>query len=119
NQTIFIPNGILSNGTIINYSMEKIRKAELTLAISYATDIRIAKEIILKIMKENPKVLKKPEPVVAVRELTPQSILLAIRPWSKNEDFGEMTSDVLQECKAAFDAAGISIQPYNVELSKQ
>lgn len=119
NQTIFIPNGILSNGTIINYSMEHIRKAELTLAISYDTDIRKAKDIILGIMAANPKVLKTPEPIVAVRELTPQAILLAIRPWSTNEDFGTMPSEILEACKAAFDQAGLSIQPYNVEFSKK
>jgi len=119
NQTIFVPNGILSNGTIINYSMEKTRKAELTIAISYDTDIRVAKEIIIGIMTANKKVLKNPAPTVAVRELTPSAILLAIRPWSKNEDFGDMTSEVLESCKAAFDQAGLSIQPYNVEFSRK
>lgn len=118
NQTIFVPNGILSNGTIINYSMEKTRKAELTLAISYDTDIRAAKDIILGIMAANKHVLKTPAPSVAVRELTPTAILLAIRPWSKNEDFGDMTAEVLEACKAAFDTAGLSIQPYNVEFSR-
>jgi small conductance mechanosensitive channel len=118
NQTIFIPNGILSNGTIINYSMEKTRKAELTLAISYDTDIRVAKDIVMRIMLANKKVLKTPEPVVAVRELTPSAILLAIRPWSTNENFAQMTAEVLEACKEAFDSAGLSIQPYNVEFSK-
>lgn len=119
NQTIFIPNGILSNGTIINFSMEKIRKAELTLAVSYDTDLSLAKNMIMEIMAANQKVLGNPAPAVVVRELTPSAILLAIRPWSTNEDFSEMTSDVLQSCKAAFDNAGISIQPFNVELSKK
>jgi len=118
NQTIFVPNGILSNGTIINYSVEKTRKAELTLAISYDTDIRVAKELIMGIMTYNKKVLKNPAPIVAVRELTPSAILLAIRPWSKNEDFSEMTAEVLEACKAAFDTAGLSIQSYNVEFAK-
>lgn len=119
NQTIFIPNGILSNGVIINYSMESIRKAELTLAVSYDTDIRKAKDIITGIMAANPKVLKDPEPVVVVRELTPQSIILAIRPWSTNDDFATMPSEILEACKAEFDKAGLSIQPYNVEVSKK
>jgi small conductance mechanosensitive channel len=119
NQTIFVPNGILSNGTIINYSIEKTRKAELTLAVSYDTNIGVVKETVMDILKSHPKVLQNPEPAVAVKELTPSAILLAIRPWSKNEDFANMTSDVLESCKAAFDTAGISIQPYNVEFSKK
>jgi small conductance mechanosensitive channel len=39
NQTVFIPNGILSNGNITNYSLEKF-KADLTFAISYDSDIK-------------------------------------------------------------------------------
>src|SRR5690606_15553638 len=119
NQTIFIPNGILSNGTIINYSIETIRKADLTLAISYETDIRAARESIAGIMASKKHVLKTPEPAVGVRELAPSAIVLAIRPWSKNEDFGDMTSEVLEASKFAFDANGISIQPYNVEISRK
>lgn len=119
NQTIFVPNGILSNGTIINYSMENMRRADLTLSVSYDTNIGTAKDLILDILNKNPKILKTPAPVVAVRELTPSAILLAIRPWSKIEDFGDMTSDVLQDVKTAFDQAEIAIQPYNVEVSKK
>jgi small conductance mechanosensitive channel len=40
NQTVFIPNGILSNGNITNYSLEKFRRADLTFAISYDSDIK-------------------------------------------------------------------------------
>lgn len=119
NQTIFVPNGILSNGTIINYSLEKIRRADLTLSISYETDIRKAKDLILEIMKSNPKVLKNPEPVVEIRQLTDSAIMLAVRPWAKNEDFGAVSSDILESCKTAFDAAGIPIQPYLKEFSKK
>jgi small conductance mechanosensitive channel len=64
-------------------------------------------------------VLKNPAPTVSVRELTPSAILLAIRPWSANENFGEMTAEILEACKSAFDTAGLSIQPYNIEFSKK
>ena len=43
NQTIFVPNGSLSNGTIINYSLQGFRRADLTIAISYDTDIKKGK----------------------------------------------------------------------------
>ena len=118
NQTIFVPNGVLSNGTIINYSMQGTRKADLVFSLSYDTNIKIAKEIVMKVMLEHPKVLKHPAPEIAVKTLTDNAIHLAIRPWSKNEDFGNVCSDILENCKEAFDEAGISIQPYMIESSK-
>jgi small conductance mechanosensitive channel len=117
NQTIFVPNGSLSNGTIINYSLQGFRRADLTLSISYDTDIKKAKDLITKVLNNNPSVLKSPAAEVSVRLLTDSSIQLAVRPWANNDDFGAVCSDTLESCKLAFDAAGIVIQPYLKEVS--
>ena len=119
NQTIFVPNGILSNGVIINYSLGKNRRANLLFSISYDTNVKAAKEIVMKVMEKNPKVLKTPAPNVIVNLLTDSAIQLAIQPWAKNIDFSQMSSDVLEECKEAFDAAGIVVQPFVKESSKK
>ena len=118
NQTIFVPNGSLSNGTIINYSLQGFRRADLTLSISYDTDIKKAKDIITEVLNNNPKVLKTPEAEVSVKLLTDSSIQLAVRPWANNADFGVVSSDTLESCKLAFDAAGIVIQPFVKEVSR-
>lgn len=118
NQTIFIPNGSLSNGTIINYSLQGFRRADLTIAISYDTDIKKAKNIITNILSNNPKILKSPSPEVSVKNLTDNAIQLAVRPWANNEDFSAVFSETLESCKLAFDTAGIVIQPYVRESSK-
>ncbi|MDI6048607.1 mechanosensitive ion channel [Flavobacterium sp. XS2P24] len=117
NQTIFVPNGALSNGNIINYSLQKIRRADLTIAISYDTDIKKVKEIITAILKNNPKVLQTPAAEVSVKNLTDNAIQLAVRPWANNEDYGVVFSETLESCKLAFDTAGIVIQPYVRESS--
>lgn len=118
NQTIFIPNGSLSNGTITNYSMQGSRKADLTISISYDTDIRKAKAIITEVLNSNPKILKDPAADVSVKNLTDSSIQIAVRPWAKNEDFWGVYADTLENCKLAFDAAGIVIQPFVKEAQK-
>ncbi|MES2576386.1 MAG: mechanosensitive ion channel domain-containing protein [Bacteroidota bacterium] len=118
NQTIFVPNGALSNGNIINYSLQKIRRADLTIAISYDTDIKKVKEIITAILKNNPKVLQTPAAEVSVKNLTDNAIQLAVRPWANNEDYGVVFSETLESCKLAFDTAGIVIQPYVRESSQ-
>lgn len=119
NQTIFVPNGILSNGVIINYSLGKNRRANLLFNISYDTNIKAAKEIMMQVMEKNSKVLKTPAPTVVVNLLSDSAIQLSIQPWAKNADFSQMSSDVLEECKEAFDAAGIVVQPFVKESSKK
>jgi small conductance mechanosensitive channel len=117
NQTIFIPNGILSNGTITNYSMEETRRADLQFSLSYDTDLKAAKAIFTKVLEDNAKVLETPEPVVIVKTLTESSIQIAVRPWAKSDEFFAMTSEVLVQCKEAFEVAGMNIQPYVRESS--
>lgn len=119
NQTIFVPNGILSNGVITNFSLGKNRRANLLFTISYHSNIKTAKEIVMQVLENHPKVLKTPAPAVIVNLLTDSAIQLAIQPWAKNADFGQMCSDVLEDCKEAFDNAGISIQSIIKEAPKK
>lgn len=115
NQTVFVPNGALSNGTIINYSMQGERKADLTFSISYDSDIKKAKEVLLDVLVKNPKVLKTPAPEVFVKNLSASSIDFAVRPWAKNANYGAVVSETLENCKIALDEAGISIQPFTLQ----
>lgn len=119
NQIIFVPNGVLSNGTITNYSMEDIRRGDLKISVSYDTDLKEAKDIIFKILNANPNVLETPAPAVTVVEMNDSGIILAVRPWADRQNFWPMLSDVLQDCKAEFEKHGIEMQPYIKELSKR
>ncbi|HRZ32370.1 MAG: mechanosensitive ion channel [Flavobacterium sp.] len=109
NQIIFVPNGVLSNGTIINYTYATTRRADLTIGISYSSNIKRAKEIAMEVMEKHPMVLKDPAPIVLVKDLAESSINLAVRPWSELPDFFEMRSDILEQIKNEFDANGITI----------
>jgi small conductance mechanosensitive channel len=87
NQTIFVPNGTLSNGTIINYSVGGMRRIDLTFSISYDTDIKKAKEIITTILKNNPKVLQTPEAEVVVKNLTDSENTVSRKAMGKKHRF--------------------------------
>ncbi|MTH16178.1 mechanosensitive ion channel domain-containing protein [Flavobacterium sp. LC2016-01] len=115
NQTVFVPNGALSNGTIINYSMQGERRADLTFSVSYDSDIKKAKEVLLDVLNKNPKVLKTPAPEVFVKNLSASSVDFAVRPWAKNGNYGAVFSETLENCKIALDEAGISVQPFTLQ----
>lgn len=109
NQIIFVPNGVLSNGTIINFTYATTRRADLTIGISYSSNIKKAKDVIVEILNNHPMILKDPEPMVLVKDLAESSINLAVRPWSEIENFFIMRSEVLEQIKNAFDKEGIEI----------
>jgi len=109
NQIIFVPNGALSNGNIINYSYAETRRANIIINISYDSNLKKAKEIIFDIIHNHPAILKEPEPVILVDSLGDSSVNIAVRPWSKIEDFFTMRSDILEQIKQQFEENKITI----------
>lgn len=109
NQAVYIPNGILSNGVIKNYTQEGKRRTDLTIGIAYNADIKKAKEILLEVAYSHPCVLKEPNPMIVVTALADSSINLAVRVWAENEHFFTVSSDMLENGKVALEKAGISI----------
>ncbi len=118
NQVIFVPNGALSNGTIINYSQQKTRRTDLTIGVSYETNIKEVRTVIQSVLDTNPKILKTPPPSIAIKELTDSGIKIAICAWTKNEDFGDVSSDLLEKSMEALTNSGIAYQPCVKEISK-
>ncbi|MFT7352248.1 MAG: small conductance mechanosensitive channel, partial [Flavobacterium sp.] len=117
NQIIYLPNGSLSNGTIINFSQNETRRTSHSIALSFDTDIKQARAIIMDVLVNNPLVMNDPAPAVVVDHMTESAIFLAVRGWAKNSEFWEMSSTIIQDIKIAFDEKGITFQPYVRESS--
>lgn len=120
NQAIFIPNGILSNGTVVNYSIEKNRRANIRIDVSTANDLAQVNQLFLDILNQNDKVLQIPTPVVALSELSGDTAIFSIRPWALRTDFSAMNTEVLFELKNTIEREGIKLPLQSIEvLSKQ
>ena len=120
NKTIYIPNGILSNGVVTNYTQEGIRRVDIVIGVDYNSDLQLVKNTITEVMNRNTHVLKTPEATTFVLDLADSSINMAIRPWAKVEDYFKVRSEILEECKIAFDKANIEIPyPHQVEIKKK
>lgn len=117
NQAIFVPNGTLSNGTIINFSMQGKRRCNLLFSVPYNANLKEVKEVIMQVMENNPRVLKDPAPVVAVVELTDTAIKLSLKAWADNSEFGDMTSEILEESNLQLRQRGINVQPFAKTLA--
>lgn len=109
NQLAIIPNGQLTNDNIINYTVEGKRRAGITIGISYSSNIKLAKDILLELLMEQEKILKDPQPMVVVTELADSAVNLSVRFWALNEDYWNCSWYTIEESKTRLEAAGISI----------
>ncbi len=120
NKLAIIPNGVLSNGTIKNYTEEGKLRVDLVIGIGYGEDIKTAKEVMLNVLKNNPKVLQDPAPSVNVLALADSSVNFAVRPWATPEHYWDVYFSITEEIKLALDKNNIEIPyPHQVEIRKQ
>jgi small conductance mechanosensitive channel len=111
NRRIVIPNGSLSNATLVNVSIYKNRRCDMTFGIHYDDDIDKAKAILQRLFEEDERSLKDPEPIICVGSLGDNSVNLMFRPWVATDDLWPYYWDMHEKVKKAFDKEGITI-PY-------
>jgi small conductance mechanosensitive channel len=109
NVTVIVPNGPLSTNAVTNYSLEPQRRTEMVFGIGYGDDIDKARDIIKAVIAADARILKDPEPFVAVTELADSSVNITVRLWAESSNLWGMRFDFIENVKKAFDREGISI----------
>ena len=109
NQTVILPNGNLANNSLVNITMQEVRRMDVTVGISYHADLLNAKEVLLGILETDEAVLKDRERLVFVSELGSSSVQLGVRCWFRQEDFWKGKWRVTEACKLKLDENGIEI----------
>jgi len=109
--TAFLPNSKIWGQTIINLSVtdRDLRRIDETYGIGYGDDIGVALAILQRIAAEEPRVLADPAPLIKVESLGDSSVNILFRAWTARTDWLETKLDLIQRCKEALEAGGISI----------
>ena len=111
NKVVLIPNGPLSNGSLINYSTKDTRRVDLIFSVGYECDILKVRRVLNEIVERNPLILDYPEPFVGLFEQGANSLNFAVRAWVNTPDYWTVYFDLLEQVKIRFDQEEISI-PY-------
>lgn len=109
NKTIIIPNGELSNSSMINYSTQPTRRVDMTFGIGYSDDIDKSKEILNGLLTNHDCVLKDPAHFIAVSELADSSVNFTVRAWVNSADYWTVFFFMQETVKKEFDKNNIGI----------
>ena len=96
NREIVIPNGSIATDTIDNYSSRTPQRLSIKFNVPYGTDFDQVKDILLEMVKQQPKILTKDtpgakNPKVYLNELKDSSIEIKLRVWIDGKDYKKMT----------------------------
>lgn len=104
---VLIPNRKIVGEILHNYG--QIRQLNLSVGISYGTDVNVALRAINDILRLNPRVLQEPAPVVGVSQLADSSVVISINPWVAVPDYVAAGAELNKTVLETFRAQGIDI----------
>jgi small conductance mechanosensitive channel len=108
-KTLIIPNGQVTDGIITNFSTKGHIRIELNVTMPYAESFPKVKAIILEALKTIPDVLQDPAPMVGIESFDSHNVIIGIRPFIKPDDYWDVTFNVHEVVKKAFNEHGIQV----------
>ena len=109
NHDVIIPNSDITTSPVINYTALPNRRVDITIGVGYDANLKVAKQLILKLAQDNPVAFSDPAPIVRVTSLGDNSVDLTLNVWTTNADWWSMQCDLLEQFKNVFDDEKIDI----------
>lgn len=109
NKRIYLPNGALSGGNIINYANE-LRRVDITVGVEYGIAAERVKSEVLAILNADEAVVKDDPghaPFVALSALADSSVNYTVRAWVKGADYWPAFFRLQETIYTTFNAKGI------------
>lgn len=119
NKQISIPNGVLANSHITNYSHEKTRRLDMMIPLAYEADVEAAKRIVTEVVTAHPMTKSEPEaPFIRLRSFSEHTMGLTVRVWCDAADYWTLHYDLTEQLHAALTEHGIAL-PYRPSATKE
>ena len=107
NKIVYIPNGSLSSGTIVNYSREETRRVEWIVGVEYGENFDKVEAVTRRILAADNRILDTPAPYIALHTLDASSVNVVIRVWVKNTDYWNVYFDINKTIYSVYNEEGI------------
>jgi small conductance mechanosensitive channel len=113
---VFAPNSEIWNKSLKNHSRNARRLMSIPIGINYESDAAEARNILIQMAAEDPRILREPAPYVYVDKYGDNSVDLVFRAWAPNAVFWDAQRSMTEEAKRRLDAAGIEIPQRVVQV---
>ena len=104
---VVIPNRKIVGEILHNFG--KLRQLDVSIGVSYQTDLGAALETVREVVHVHPRALKDPAPVISVARLADSSVRIGVQPWVSAPEYGSATSEINRAVLEAFRDRGIVI----------
>ncbi|MBR6321600.1 MAG: mechanosensitive ion channel [Lachnospiraceae bacterium] len=112
NRVVYLPNGALSSGNIVNLTEKDLRRVDLDFSVA-GNDPELVKKLILETCEKNELILQDPAPFARITDFgAGNGTKVTVRAWTKSGTYWDVYLGLLEEVKKVFDENGVVI-PFN------
>jgi small conductance mechanosensitive channel len=119
NKVVYIPNGVLSAGTIVNYSEKDIRRIEFLHRTPLNADFEKVREILFGVADSESRILRTPEQSLVISETTETALIVSHRVWVENSDYWSVFFDITEKSRGALISSGFTPPTRQIEVKRE
>ncbi|MEI8137922.1 MAG: mechanosensitive ion channel domain-containing protein [Bacteroidota bacterium] len=108
-KTVILPNGPLSNGTIINTTRHGDLRVDLELKISSENDLSRVKVLIHEVLAKNNKIVNPNDSEIVVGKFSEGLLQLNVKPYCLPDNTSILISELYEGFKIAFEKNNIKL----------
>lgn len=98
-ETIILPNGAVSNGTLVNYTQMGRALIEIPADLAVKTDVEDLRKLILPIIARDKLIFSDPQPSIAILALKPGTVTVAFRAFTLAQNLIPATGNMIETIK--------------------
>lgn len=120
NKLLIVPNGTITTNAVVNYTIEKTRRVDFTVGVSYDADIEEVKKKLIEVAEADDRILKDPAPFTGIAELSNSTVNVVLKVWTATENYWDVDYSLKENVFNEFNKAGIEIpfDQLDVNISK-
>ena len=118
NKVVYIPNGVLSSGTIVNYSEKPLRRIEVLHRIPLEADVDSVRRILFDVAFAESRIMEDPEQTLVISEITDSALVVSHRVWVENDNYWNVFFDLTERSRNELMSKNITPPRKQIEIKR-
>ena len=118
NQTVIIPNGGLSTGSLKNYSTQPYRRVDIDVEVAYGSKPEVVRKVLLDICLKDSRIMTQDamKPFIPMTSMGASAISFQVRVWTESANYWGVKFDTTEKIYNRLAEEGIEIPFQQIDV---
>lgn len=118
NQTVIIPNGGLSTGSLKNYSTQPYRRVDIDVEVAYGSKPEVVRKVLLDICSKDSRIMTQDamKPYIPMTSMGSSAISFQVRVWTESANYWSVKFETTEKIYNRLAEEGIEIPFQQIDV---